>query len=189
MAQRVRGNKSTGAKQVSINDYSQIKGWPQTTKTIRTKKIDKNLLERSPKVPTTATIKNNKDRQGRQQPTVPLTPQIPLSSLQGKPHPTNAGRLIQPNNLLKVLTANVQSLSLKIVELIALIQVENFDVNELNETWLDTQNKYLLAEVDIHGYMVFQVYKPTPTGRGCGSIMYVKNTLTNRKKVISHLNT
>ena len=55
-----------------------------------------------------------------------------------KPPPTNAGTIIQPNNL-------------KIDELIALIQVENFDVIALNETWLDTQNKHLLAEVAIHG--------------------------------------
>ena len=43
--------------------------------------------------------------------------------------------------MLKVLTANVQSLSLKIDELIALIQVENFDVIALNETWLDTKKQ------------------------------------------------
>ena len=47
----------------------------------------------------------------------------------------------------------------------------------LDETWLDTQNKHLLAEVTIHGYKVFHVDKPTPTGRGGGSIMYIKNTL------------
>ena len=86
-------------------------------------------------------------------------------------------RLIQPNNLLKVPTANVQSLSPKIYELIALIQVENFDVIALNETWLDTQNKHLLAEDAIHGYKVFHVDKPTSTRRRGGSIMYVKNTL------------
>ena len=78
---------------------------------------------------------------------------------------------------MKVLTANVQSLSPKIDELIALIHMENFDVIALNETWLDTQNKHLLAEVAIRGYLVFHVDKPTPTGRGGGSIMYVKNTL------------
>ena len=71
----------------------------------------------------------------------------------------------------------MQSLPPKIDELIALIQVENFDVIALNETWLDTENKYLLSEVAIHGYKVFHVDKPTPTGRGGGSIMYVKNTL------------
>ena len=76
-----------------------------------------------------------------------------------------------------MLTANVQSLSPNIDELIALIQVENFDVIALNETWLDTPNKHLLAEVAIHGYTVFHVDKPTPTGREGGSIMYVKNTL------------
>ena len=48
-----------------------------------------------------------------------------------------------------MLTANVQSF--------ALIQVENFDVIALNETWLDTQKKHLLAEVAIHGYKVFHL--------------------------------
>ena len=57
------------------------------------------------------------------------------------------------------------------------IHVDNFDVIALNETWLDTQNKHPLAEVSIHGYKVFHVDKPTPTGRGGGLVMYVKNTL------------
>ena len=94
-----------------------------------------------------------------------------------KPPPSNASRLIWPNSLLKLLTANVQSLSPKINELIALIQVETFNVIALNETWLDTKNKHLLAEVAVYGYMVFRLDKPTPTGRGGGSIMYDKNTL------------
>ena len=84
-----------------------------------------------------------------------------------------------------MLTANVQSLSPKIDELITLIQVENFDVIALNETLLDTQNKHLLAEVSIHGYKVFHVDKPTPTGRGGGSIMYVKNTLNSMERKLS----
>ena len=74
-------------------------------------------------------------------------------------------------------TDSVQSLSPKIDERIALVQVESFGVIALNETWLDTQNKHLLAGVAIHGNMVFHVDKPTPTGRRGGSIMYVKNTL------------
>ena len=65
----------------------------------------------------------------------------------------------------------------RIEEIIALIQVENFDIIVLNETWLDTQNKHLLAKVTIHGYKAFHVDKPTPTGTGGGLIMYVKNTL------------
>ena len=55
--------------------------------------------------------------------------------------------------------------------------MKNFDVIALNKTWLDTQSKHLLVEVSIHGYKVFHVDKPTPTGRGGGSIMYVNNTL------------
>ena len=76
-----------------------------------------------------------------------------------------------------MLTANVQSLSPKVDELIALTQVENFDVIAPIENWLDTLNKHLLAEVAIDGYKVFHVDKPTSTGRGGGPIMYVKNTL------------
>ena len=91
----------------------------------------------------------------QRQPTAPHTPQVPPSPPSGKPPPTKTGRLLQPNNLLKVLIANVQSLMPRIDELIALIQVENFDVIALNETWLDIQNKHLLAEVSIHGYKVF----------------------------------
>ena len=76
-----------------------------------------------------------------------------------------------------MLHANVQPLSPKIDQLIGLVQVENFDDIALNETWLDTQNKHLLAEVDIHGFKVFHMDKPTITGRGGRSIMYDKNTL------------
>ena len=108
-----------------------------------------------------------------------------VSPSQGKPPATKTGRIIQPNNQLKVITANVQSLPPKIDELIALIQVENFDVIALNETWLDTESKNLLAEVAIHGYKVFRVDKPTQTGRGGGSIMYVKNTLNPIERILS----
>ena len=62
--------------------------------------------------------------------------------IQGKPPPTNAGRLIQPNNLK--------------VELIAFIQAENVDVIAVNKTLLGTtQNMHLPAEVTIHGCKVF----------------------------------
>ena len=42
--------------------------------------------------------------------------------------------------------------------------------------YIDTQNMHLLAEVTINDYKVFHVDKPTPTGKGGGSIMYMKNT-------------
>ena len=107
---------------------NKIQGWPQATQLITTNKNDNNQQGRSPTVQTTATSENDKDCQGQQQPTAPHTPQVPPSPPPGKPPPTKTGRQIQPNNLLKVLTANVQSLLRKIDELIALIQVENFDV-------------------------------------------------------------
>ena len=40
-----------------------------------------------------------------------------------------------------------------------------------------TPKTSIYAEVSIHGYKVFHVDKPTPTGRGGGSLMYVENTL------------
>ena len=57
--------------------------------------------------------------------------------------------------MLKVLTANVESISQAIDEIIALSNVENFDVIGLNETWLSTQlDKQMPAEVPIHRYKV-----------------------------------
>ena len=112
----------------------------QATQPITTNKNDYNQQGRSPTLQTNATSKNDKDCQGQQEPTAPHTPQVPPSPPPGKHPPIKTGILIQSNNLLKVLTANVQSLSPKIDELIALIQVENFDVIARNETWLDTQN-------------------------------------------------
>ena len=88
-----------------------------------------------------------------------------------------------------MLPPNVQSLSPKTDELIGLVQVENFDDTALNETCLDTQNKHLLAAVDIHGYKVFHMDKPTITGWGGGPIMYDKNTLNTieRKSTVLYI--
>ena len=155
------------------------------TKTITTKRNSKEDRQQCQRLQLAKDIKRQprtNDNQGHQKPTVLHTPQISLSSPHRKPPLTNAGRLIQPNNLLKVLTANVQSLSPKNEELIALIQVENFDAiaktsMQINETWLDTQTMHLFAEVAKHGYKVFHVEKPTPKGWGGGSIMCVKNTM------------
>ena len=106
-------------------------------------------------VQTTATCKNDKECQGQQQLRALYTPQIHVSPSQGKPPATKTGRITQPNNLLKVLTANVQSLLPKIDELIALIQVENFDAIALNETWLDTETSICLQKLP---YMVTRFF-------------------------------
>ena len=82
--------------------------------------------------------------------------------------------------------ANVQSLPPKISEPIALIQEENFDVIELNETWLYTQNKHLLQKSP---YMVTRFITWTNQLQHEGRwINYVcqKHIEPNRKK-ISHL--
>ena len=89
---------------------NKIQGWPQATQPITTNKNGNNQQGRSPTIQTTATSKNDKDCEGQQQATAAHTPQVSPSPPPGKPPPTKTGRLIQPNNLLKVLTANVQSL-------------------------------------------------------------------------------
>ena len=76
-----------------------------------------------------------------------------------------------------MLTANAQSLPPKIDELIALIQVENFDVVGPNETWLDTQKKHLLAEISIHGYKVFSTNQPQLEGGRDQTCTFIENTL------------
>ena len=88
-----------------------------------------------------------------------------------------AWAVIRDRKPAKMPPGNAISSSPKIYELIALIQVENFDVIALNETWLDAQNKHLLAEVALHSCKVFHVGKPTPTRRGGRSITHVKNKL------------
>ena len=147
-------NTATGENKNKSMIIHKKQRWPQATKPTTTNKNYNNKQGRSPTVPTTATCKNDKGCQGQQQQRALHTPQVPLSPSQAKPPATKTVRIIQPNNLLKVLTANVQSLPPKIDELIALMQVENFDVIALNETWLDTENKHLLAEIAIHGYNV-----------------------------------
>ena len=91
---------------------NKIQGWPQAIQPITTNKNNNNQQGRSPTVQTTATSKNDKDCQGQQQPTAPHTPQAPASPPPGKPPPTKTGRLIQPINLLKVLTSNVHAITI-----------------------------------------------------------------------------
>jgi hypothetical protein len=47
----------------------------------------------------------------------------------------------------------------------------------INETWLDLQSRNLVAEIMLPGYKMFNVDKPTPSKRGGGSILYIKETL------------
>ena len=89
MVYRRGENKFTEAVQEQINDYSQNPRMATSNKTDYEDKM------------------NDTDCQGQQQPTALHTPQIPSSPPGGKPPRTKTGRLIQPNNLLKVLTANV----------------------------------------------------------------------------------
>ena len=163
---------------------------PQATKLITTNKKENSQQGRSPTVPTTASSKNDKDCQVQQQPTALHTSQIPTSPSQGKPPPTKSGRLIQPNNLLKVLTANVQTLSPNIDDLIALIQVENFDVIELNETWLDTR-KQASACWRCHTWLQgFSCIQTNSSGKGTWtSHVCQKHLEPNRNKVIGYTST
>ena len=80
-------------------------------------------------------------------------------------------------SIIKVYTGNVQSLMPRIDQLKAVIKTLKYDIIALNETWLDTENKHLLAEVQIPGYIIFDNDKPTESKRGGGSIIYVKEEL------------
>ena len=73
-------------------------------------------------------------------------------------------------------------------ELITLTKIEHFDIIGLNEIWLDSLDKHLLAEVSIQGYKIFSVDKPTQSNRGGGSIMYDNNSLNpiERKSIATH---
>ena len=53
----------------------------------------------------------------------------------------------------------------------------SFDVIGINETWLDLQSRNLMAEIILPGYKMFRVDKPTPSKRGGGSVLYIKETL------------
>ena len=74
-------------------------------------------------------------------------------------------------------TLNVQSLPPKMDQIIVLTQAVNFDIIGLNETWLDTEETHLLAEVSIQGYKIFSVDKPTPAKSEGMSFQYIKNAL------------
>ena len=141
------------------------------TKIIITSRDDHQQYQQLPPARTIRIVKDDNKNE-------PFILQIPLSPSQGKPPATKTGRPIQPNNQMKVLTANVQSLSPKIDELIALIQGENFDVIALNETPARHQKQASACKTAIHSYKVFHVGKPTPTIRGGGSIMYMKKPWT-----------
>ena len=52
----------------------------------------------------------------------------------------------------------------------------NVDIIELNETWVDTQNKQLLAEVSMCGQT-----------NSNGNVKYQKHFESNRKRVIRHM--
>ena len=80
----------------------------------------------------------------------------------------------------------MQSLSPYIDQLIAIFsQVENLYVIEFNETWQDTQNKHLHAEIAINGYEVNQLQHEYETDQSCKS--NIPWTQSKEKKVISHL--
>ena len=78
---------------------------------------------------------------------------------------------------IKVLFGNAQSLKPKLDTIIATTKSINYDILAFNETWFDMKDKHLDAEISIQGYRHFFVDKPTPTKKGGGSILYVKEKL------------
>ena len=77
----------------------------------------------------------------------------------------------------RVIFGNVQSLCPKIDELRCILARDHFDIVGINESWLEFGQRHLLAEVALPGYQLFSVEKPNPTGRGGGSVLYVRDSL------------
>ena len=72
---------------------------------------------------------------------------------------------------------NVQSLHPKMNELQCLAKTFKYDIIGINESWLNLRNKHVPAEIALDGFTTFAVDKPTTTGRGGGSVLYVRDHL------------
>lgn len=72
---------------------------------------------------------------------------------------------------------NVQSLHPKIDELQCLVKTVNYDIIGINESWLNLGKKHLPAEITLDGFSMFSVDKPTASGRGGGSVLYIRENL------------
>ena len=83
----------------------------------------------------------------------------------------------RPSKYTRVIFENVQSLCPKIDELRCLLATDHFEVVGINESWLEFRQSHLLAEVALPGYQLFSIEKPNPTGRGDGSVLYVRDSL------------
>ena len=83
----------------------------------------------------------------------------------------------RPSKSTRVIFGNVQSLCPKIDKLRCLLATDHFDVVGINESWLEFGQRHLLAEVALTEYQLFSVEKPNPTGRGGGSVLYVRDSL------------
>ena len=78
---------------------------------------------------------------------------------------------------IKVLFGNVRSLIPKFDELRGLVSIDSYDIIGINETWLNLTDKHMVSEVGLPGYTIFNADRPTPSGRGSGSLLYIKQTL------------
>jgi len=78
---------------------------------------------------------------------------------------------------IKVLLGNVQSLMPKMDLLQGIVKTNEYDIVGINESWLDMNDRNLQAEVCLQGLRTFSVDKPSPSKRGGGSVLYVRELL------------
>ncbi len=76
---------------------------------------------------------------------------------------------------LKVYNTNSRNLRNKIDLLREKACVEEFDIIELTETWIDAANKNFLLEYEIEGYQLF--HKDRKGKRGEGWLFMLRDTL------------
>ena len=83
----------------------------------------------------------------------------------------------RPFKSTRVIFGNVQSLCPKIEELRCLLATGHFDIVGINKSWLELSQRHLLVEVALPGYQLFSIEKPNSTGRGGGSVLFVRDSL------------
>ena len=59
----------------------------------------------------------------------------------------------------------------------AIVRTNQYDIVGINESWLDMNDRNCSAEVNLQGFRMFNVDKPSPSKRGGGSVLYVKESL------------
>ena len=92
-------------------------------------------------------------------------------------HPTGkpSRKVTRTIKELKLLYTNARSIILKRNELLTYVVAETPDIVSITESWVNTKDKHLLAEIAIPGYKTFLNCRTHKAGGGV--ILYIKENL------------